>query len=257
MATIAQPVTQERSSDRFFFVMAIVMAATIVAGFSLNIAMGRSSFASPLRVHAHGIVFMGWVALYLAQNFFVVSGRRDLHRALGWIGMFWIVAMLVTATIVMGALLRSGQTPFFFTPAYFMAMDLLAVFSFAGLTVAAVLLRRHTEWHRRLHYCGMALLTGPGVGRLLPMPLLIPYAGETLYPVLMLFPVIGIVADLRRTGHVHPGWWWGGGVMLASMFLMSVIGHGPIGTAIYAQVTAGTPGAAIAPHAYPPFPPLP
>ena len=251
MATIAPSAPLVRSNDRFFFVMAIAMALAIVAGFSLSIAMGRSSFQSPVRVHAHALIFMGWVALYLAQNYFVVAGRRDLHRALGWIGMVWIVAMVAAGSVVTIAMVRNAEVPFFFTPAYFMVMDELAVLVFAGLTVAAVVLRRQTEWHRRLHYCGMAMLTGPGIGRLLPMPLLIPYAGESVYVVVMLFPLIGIIADLRRSGRVHPGWWWGSGVMVASMFAMSGIGHGPIGTAIYTQVTAGSPGAAVAPHAYP------
>ena len=30
-------------------------------------------------------------------------------------------------------------------------------------------MRRRTDWHRRLMFCGMAILTGPGLGRLLPM----------------------------------------------------------------------------------------
>lgn len=52
-----------RSDDRFFRTGAIVMTLVIIAGFSLNIIMGRSSFAAPPLVHAHAIVFMGWVAI--------------------------------------------------------------------------------------------------------------------------------------------------------------------------------------------------
>lgn len=251
MATLAPSAPLVRSNDRFFFVSAIVMALTIIAGFSLNIAMGRSSFASPVRVHAHALIFMGWIALYLAQNYFVVAGRRDLHRTLGWIGMVWIFAMIGAGSVVTVALVRNAQVPFVFTPAYFLVMDELAVLVFAGFTIVAVALRRQTEWHRRLHFCGMAMLTGPGIGRLLPMPLLIPHAGDWVYAVVMLFPLAGIVADLRRSGRVHPAWWWGAGVMIGSMVLMDVIGNGPAGAAIYAQVVAGSPGAAVPAQAYP------
>ena len=53
MATLAadyvKPVT---SDDRFFLYTSIAMALTIVAGFGLQLAAGRSSFASPPIVHA-------------------------------------------------------------------------------------------------------------------------------------------------------------------------------------------------------------
>ena len=68
MATISIPVDADRGEARFFLTMAGVMAAIIVAGFSFNIVMGRSSFGLPWLVHFHAWVMMGWVALYLTQN---------------------------------------------------------------------------------------------------------------------------------------------------------------------------------------------
>ena len=46
MATIPYSTDTDRGEARFFFTMACVMAATIVAGFSFNIVMGRSSFGA-------------------------------------------------------------------------------------------------------------------------------------------------------------------------------------------------------------------
>ena len=51
------------------------MTLVIVAGFSLQLAMGRSSFAAPWYVHAHAVVFMAWVGIYLTQN---VLARNQL-----------------------------------------------------------------------------------------------------------------------------------------------------------------------------------
>ena len=90
MATLAQEsVAPIVGDERFFKRSAILMTAVIIAGFSLQLAMGRSTFASPLRVHAHAILFMGWVGIYLLQNIFIASGRMALHRRLGWIAAVW------------------------------------------------------------------------------------------------------------------------------------------------------------------------
>src|SRR3954447_24737331 len=51
-------------NERFFLGAAIAMTIVIVSGFSHQLAMGRSTFYSPPLVHAHAIMFMGWVAIY-------------------------------------------------------------------------------------------------------------------------------------------------------------------------------------------------
>ena len=62
----------ELAERRFFFIMALVMATVVVAGFSLNLAMGRATFAVPYYYHMHAVAFMSWLAFYVAQN---CSGR--------------------------------------------------------------------------------------------------------------------------------------------------------------------------------------
>lgn len=255
MATLAEPAPlTARSDDRFFLTMAIAMALTLVAGFSVQLAAGRSSFMSPLLVHTHAVVFFGWVVLYLTQNFFVVSGRMALHRTLGWIGAGWMVAMVVLGTAVTVAMIRRAGVPFFFTPTYFLIMDPVTVLGFAGLTTSAIVLRRRTDWHRRLHLCGMAMLTAPGVGRLLPMPFIIPWAGVLAGALPLIFPLIAAIHDWRRSGRVHPALWWGLGTMVALQVGIFVIADSPVGLAIYDVVASGSPGAQVAPQAYPPFP---
>lgn len=254
MATQATPLPGYGQDDRFFLTMAIAIALTVVAGFSVQLAMGRSTFASPAIVHLHALVFFGYVALYVLQNLLVTRGSIALHRRLGWIGAGWAAAMLVLGVYLTAAMVRRGAAPFFFEPAWFLVMNSLAVLCFAGLTAAAIALHRRTEWHRRLHLCGMAMLTGPAFGRLLPMPLLIPYAGWAVFAALMVWPVLGIAGDLRRRGSVHPAWWWGVGAMIGTQLATALIAYGPLGLAIYDAVTAGQPGAAVAPLDFPPPP---
>lgn len=255
MATLAVgPQTRPGGDEWFFLRAAIIMALLIVAGFSLNIAMGRSSFASPPLVHAHAIVFMGWVAIFLSQNVLAATGNIALHRRLGWLAAGWTVLMVVFGCLVTVAMVQRGQVPFFFRPQHFLVFDPMALFGFAGLTYAAIALRKQTGWHRRLHYCGMALLLGPGIGRLLPLPLLTPWSFETVFAVSLLFPLAGVVADLRRSGRVHPAWGWGIAAMLGTMVITEGITYSPVGTAIYTSVTAGTPGAAVPPLTFAPRP---
>ena len=255
MASIAEPSVQRPTSDdRFFLRAAIVMTVVIVTGFSFQLAMGRSTFASPLRVHVHALLFMGWVGIYLLQNAFVATNRMGLHKLLGWIAAVWLVPLVVSAFIVTVAMVRSGTVPFFFRPLHFLVFDPLSVVAFAGLTIAAVVLRRRTDWHRRLHYCGMSMLLAPAFGRLLPLPLLQPLAWEATVAVTLLFPIVGAWLDLRRSGRIHRAWIYGLVTMVGTLLVIELITYGPVGPPLYQWVTDGSVGASVPAYDFPPPP---
>ena len=255
MATLApKPHAQGLGDESFFLRGAVIMALVIVVGFSFQLAMGRSTFASPMRVHIHALLFMGWVAIYLTQNVLVATDRVHLHRRLGWLAVVWMTAMVVSGFVVTAAIVRAGTVPFFFQPVQFLIFDPIAVMTFGGLTAAAVILRRRTDWHRRLHFCGMTILLAPAFGRILPLPLLQPWAWEACYAATLLFPLAGVWADIRRNGRVHPAWKWGIGTIVASFLLTQAITYSAAGLAIYDRVTEGYPGAEVEPLDFPPPP---
>jgi hypothetical protein len=235
---------------------AMLMALVLVAGFSMQLAAGRSTFASPLPVHAHALLFFGWTTLYLLQNGLVASGNTAIHRRLGWLSAIWVPAMVAAGLYVTIAMVRRGAVPFFFEPAYFLFMDGLFLLVFAGLAAAAVINRRRTDWHRRLMFCAMAILTGPGWGRLLPAPLLVPWVGEATFAAAMLFPIAGMIADKRRSGRVHPAWWWGAGSIVGMQLLISLLATSAPGLEVYRWITDGAPGAQVPGDAFPPAPPM-
>ncbi|MBX9797793.1 hypothetical protein [Sphingomonas sp.] len=251
MATRAIGPEGQADDRQFFLASALAMAAVLVAGFSLNIVMGRSSFGAPTLVHAHALVFFGWVVLYVVQNLLVARGSYALHRQLGWIGAFWVVAMIVLGCLATLAMVRRGGVPFFFLPQQFLVFDPATLFGFAALTYAAIALRRHSDWHRRLNFCAMTLLLGPGFGRLLPMPLLTPYAFEAAFFAGLIFPAAGMVADIRRTGRIHPAWHWGLGAILLTAVAIELVTFSPLGDALYRAATMGSMGESVAPLAYP------
>ena len=257
MASSKQPLLQQASADRFFFRLALSMAILIVLGFSMQFLMGRSSFAARPLVHAHGLVFMGWTMLFTVQSWLGSRGAIDLHRRLGWIAAGWVALMIATALAITVDVTRRGIAPFFFQPQLFLIANPLTMLGFLGLFVLAIRHRRQTDWHQRLHMCAMAMLLGPAFGRLLPMPLMIPWAFEICVAAGLYVLLVGMWRDWRVLGHVHPAW-WRGLIAFALIFAMfELITHSPVGSALYAAVTAGTPGALVDPMGYPPPPPMP
>lgn len=256
MATAAQAAGWEAASRsrpnelQFFAIVASIMAAVVVAGFTTQLAAGRSSFDSPLRVHVHAVAFMGWVAIFLTQSWLAARGPLALHRRLGWIGAGWLVLMLAAAGWVIVVMARRGTVPFFFTPQQFLVGDPLMLVCFVGLTVGAIALRRQTEWHARLHICGMAALMGPAFGRLIPMPLLVPYSFEISNVLGLSFLAAGMVRDRRQDRPIHRAWWIGLGSILVALLLTNLIAYSPLGGRLYAAVTAGYPGEHVAGLAY-------
>lgn len=66
------------------------MAVVFVAGFSFQLAMGRSSFDAPTIVHAHALVFFGWLVLALMQSWLAATGRwAGWARAGRWRWSCW------------------------------------------------------------------------------------------------------------------------------------------------------------------------
>ena len=99
-----------------------------------------------------------------------------------------------------------------------------------------------------------SMLMGPGFGRMLPMPLLQPWAWEATFAAGMLFPIAGVIADLRRSGHAHPAWRWGILTMIGSFVLIEAITYSAVGQTLYRTVTQDSAGAHVPPLEFAPPP---
>lgn len=243
MATLA-PRSAPARDTRFFMIMMLAMALVIVAGFSFNLAMGRSSFAAPWPFHVHGVIFMAWLALTAMQVLTITGGNRTLHRQLGRLAYVMIPLMVAAGLLIITVSLRTTGGPFFFAKNEFLVSNTAGLLVFGGLAFWSLRVRRHSGWHRRLMLVAMSVLTGPGLGRLLPMPLLIPHAWTATIVLTFVFPLIGMIADWRRDGRVHPAWWWGMGINVGVFAASMALAYTPVGYALTEWVTAGSPGAA-------------
>ena len=241
---------RHRTDGRFFLVMACIMATIIVAGFSVNMAMGRSTFAVPLVYHLHAAVFFGWVVLFLVQNWSIAANNVRLHITLGLLAYIWAPVMVVMGFAIMITSLRRNGGPFFFDQNEFLISNAMLLVLFGALVIIAMLRRRYTGWHRRLMLVAMAILTAPGLGRLLPAPLMIPNAWRATIACTVVFPVIGMIADLRRFGRVHPAYFWGAGAIVAVQIVADLVAYSTWGVSITQALLAGTAGAARPMHAF-------
>lgn len=248
MATISSDVPPshdvQHSERQFFRVMALIMAAIIVAGFSVNLAMGRSTFAVPPVYHVHAFVFFSWVALYVAQNWLIAGNQVRLHKTLGRIAYGWAPLMVVMGFVIMITSLRRTGGPFFFDQNEFLFSNSMLLMLFCAMALAALRRRRHMGWHRRMMLTAMSILTGPGLGRLLPMPLFIPNGWRIMMAVTLLFPVAGMIADKRRYGHVHAAWWWSVGAIVVTQVVADLIAYSSWGVGVTQAVLEGSAGAA-------------
>lgn len=231
-----------------------LMALIFVAGFLTQFLAGRSSFSAPLIVHAHGLVFFGWVALSTAQAGLAAGGRFEWHRPLGWLGVAWALVMVPLGLALMLSTVGSGRTPFFFQPQVFLIENVATLACFAGLTAAAILLRRNAGWHRRLHFSALACLMGPAFGRLLPMPLMTPWAMEIAALPGLAFPAWLAWREWREDGRLHPAWVVGVLALPVALALAWLLAHSAAGDAVYASVVAGSPAAGAPGLAFPPPP---
>ena len=167
--TPAADTTRARGLDRNSVLwVAGLMWAAVLGGFVPEIVahVRQSGFTYPLIVHVHAFVFVGWLALFTVQAGLINTGRRALHRRLGWVLLGWAVAVVVvgpiTALIVDGAEYAADHMP-----PLFLSIQFTDMAAFAGLTGVGFLSRRRPDVHRRLMLMGTIYLTDAGFGRLI------------------------------------------------------------------------------------------
>ena len=59
----------------------------------------------------------------------------------------------------------------------------------------------------------------------------------------LIFPIIGMIADKRRYGRVHPAWFWGVGTIVAVQIASDLVAYSEWGLAFTRDFLSGTPGA--------------
>jgi hypothetical protein len=214
----------ERQRDRWFFTgMALAIVLTIFAGFAPSYYL-KGVFGTPpisTFLHLHGVLFTGWVLLFLTQASLIAVGRTGVHRRLGVAGGVLAVLMSVIGVMAaVGAARRGFTPPGGPPPLVFMAIPFGDVGLFVSLVGAALYLRRRSETHKRLMLLGTIALLTPALAR---MPFIGAGGPLAFFGATDLFVVACLVYDRMAHGRIHPAFLWGGLFFFASQPLRLAI----------------------------------
>jgi hypothetical protein len=208
---------------RFFLGYALVAAAVLVIGFApsyiaplLGIDTAGARVPAPLVVHLHGIVFFAYTALYVSQTWLAAHGDLAAHRYIGArLGLPVLVALLLAGlAISLWGPDRDATRPDSIAFLAWLAGDLVMIALFMG---AALWQRHDSATHKRLMALAMAVMTSPGLGRILgwlDAPAMIDLWGP---PILFGLALVGW--DMASRGRLHPATAWGIAILALSEVL--------------------------------------
>jgi hypothetical protein len=168
-------------------------------------------------VHLHGIVFTGWVILFIVQTRFIAANNYVLHRKAGIVGA--VLAALVVIVGVVTAIVGAADArprAMGFNGREFLIFPLVAITMFAGFVTAAIALRRRPDLHKRLMVLSMIAVLGPAVARILRMVHSEQWFLTGEIAVAALFVGWALINDWAKYRIVHPIYLWGGALVIAT-----------------------------------------
>jgi hypothetical protein len=149
--TLPSPTMRLHFENLFFFVMALLILATVFLGFAKTYFLA-GVFRAPLPnllIHMHGAAFTLWMLLLITQTSLVAAGRVDIHRKLGVAGFCLACLMVALGTLAATNMLARDDPPFA-DPKAFCAVTLLDMVLFAMMVFSAFRTRRDSSTHKRL-----------------------------------------------------------------------------------------------------------
>lgn len=203
MASIAPPRPRLAAERRFYLGMGIAMLLLIFLGFGPSYYFMPVASRPPMvpmspLVHVHGAVFTFWVLLLMAQIGLVSANRRDIHMALGLLGVPMALTMMVLGTITALYGVHRASGPPMIDPLSWLAVPLMSIPAFGGFLLAGLWQRRDRQAHKRFMMMAMFSMVQAGVAR---MPIFPGLTGLLLVP--GLFIVTQAIWDRASLGRIH------------------------------------------------------
>ena len=215
MNTIA-PLRRAAGEHRYYVAAAIGVIVVVLAGFSIDIPLISHLGSLSVLVRLHGLIMLGWIALFFTQALLVARHRVDLHMRLGIFGAVLAVAVVVagTATVIIACRLGGDHLPPDVSAPQVLAIGLFELATFAVLTGSALALRkRRSDWHKRLMLLAMLVLLDAALARFINH-----YTWWTVDPSTVRngFVLACIAVDTFRHRRLHPAFVIGGALVIAN-----------------------------------------
>jgi hypothetical protein len=219
IASRAQSSFRGEPPTRYYVGIAIIAGLLVFAGFARSYYL-RPLFGFsflPLFLHLHGIVMTSWFVLFIVQSRLIAAHRIDLHRRLGIFGAVLAPLMFVMTCAVAIRAGRRGLNPFpeAMTAPAFLLLNLGVMATFLILVIAALWLRRRSEFHKRLMVMATISLMGAVFSRL-PVEFVETGGLWTNIALEESFVLACVIVDIVRTRRLHPAFLWGGLFTMAS-----------------------------------------
>jgi hypothetical protein len=200
---LANQMTTKRANfwrEYFYFFMSLLIAATVVYGFSHTIDHNliHPSPIPPLVLYIHAIVFPAWVLFFILQSTLVRLHNVRLHRRLGWFGVGLAVAIVIVGAWTSISIVKFSieqKDPFNSTA--FTIVQVLDIASFAAPFALAIFWRKKPEFHRRLMLIASCGLLDAAFGRFPALPLVLSPTGVDA------LICLGVIRDLIVERRVH------------------------------------------------------
>ena len=220
--------THERL-ERAFYVSASVFTAALMAfAFSAYALTGYVKFPVPPLVQIHGLLFISWIGIVIAQTVLIQRNMRRMHRRLGWAALGLAAAIVVLGSIITIDSVRLGRVPDPFPVNVFLALNFIDFAVFSGFIVAAMVMRRHSDWHRRLMFGALAAIVGPAIGRLGTIFAVGPATPLVILSVKFTYIAIGAGVDFYQAGRVHPAYYWALALLMAGGLAVPLLAETPM-----------------------------
>jgi hypothetical protein len=226
-AAVSKPAMRPAAAgayDRVFYSsMAIAMALTVFIGFAPTyymkifgeapmVTISNSPFSA--LVHVHGLLFTGWVVLFIVQTALVASHRVAVHRRLGIVGAVLATGMVIAGLSTAISAAARGSAPQGIDPMAFLAIPLFDMVLFPVFVGAALWMRKNKEAHKRLMLLAYISIVVAGVARL---PGVLPLGPLGFFGLAFIFLLAAVIYDFATQRRVHLAYLWGGGLLVVSV----------------------------------------
>ena len=200
-----------RDRANFFYLgLGLWGLAAVAIGFSTTYAlpMARRSLSVPAVVHLHGALCLSWVMLFIIQCTLVRGRRTPVHRQVGLLGIPIALGILISG-MATALWATARDLPTLDTAPATMIGTLTSLSMFLALVVAAILMRRRPDWHKRLMLLATVVVLWPAFFRFRHLLPFVPRPDIWLALVLADMPIlIAALRDKLRYGRVHPVLLW-------------------------------------------------